>query len=120
MSKRNRSSHRAQGRPGLRAAGRPATRPTPAPSPAPDAAQATVTSASATTTAAQAAMPGPSGQSAGRRSNARPSGLLARKAEDEYVYVAQDMRHIGMVLALVLVIFVILWVLIEVAHVVTY
>lgn len=66
-------------------------------------------------------MPGPSaGPPAGRRSNARPSGLLARKAEDEYVYVAQDMRHIGMVLALVLVIFAILWVLIEVAHVVTY
>lgn len=60
----------------------------------------------------------PSGRS--RRSNARPSGLLARKAEDEYVYVAQDLRHIGMVLGLVLIIFAVLWVLIELLHVVTF
>jgi hypothetical protein len=54
------------------------------------------------------------------RSHARPSGLLAKRAEDEYVYVAQDIRHIAMVLGLVFVIFVVLWVLIEVAHVIRY
>ena len=47
-------------------------------------------------------------------------GILFREAEDEYVYVAQDIRHIALVLGLVVVIFVVLWVLIEVALVIRY
>ena len=123
MSKRNRTSRRPQSRPGARPS-RPGARPGPASASFEPGSAATTTTTSGTA-ALVAAAPNPASAMAAppaaqRRSNARPSSLLARKAEDEYVYVAQDIRHIGLILAVVLVIFVALWVLIEVAHVITY
>lgn len=52
------------------------------------------------------------------RSRAKPSGLLAAKAATEYVYVAQDLRRILMVAALVFGIMLVLWILLEVMHIV--
>jgi hypothetical protein len=49
---------------------------------------------------------------------AQPSGLLAARAAEEYGYVAKDIRHIGVVGGGLLVILLVLWVLIEVAHVI--
>ena len=56
----------------------------------------------------------------GRRSQARPSSLLARHAETEYVYVARDIRHIVYVAAAIAAILVVLWVLIDLVHVISY
>jgi len=53
-----------------------------------------------------------------RGRGAQPSGLLAARAAEEYDYVAKDIRHIGVVGGGLLVILILLWVLIEVAHVI--
>jgi hypothetical protein len=49
----------------------------------------------------------------------QPSGLLAQRAAQEYGYVARDVRHIGVVGGGILVVLVALYLLIEVAHVIT-
>lgn len=124
MSKRNRTSRRPSGRSTARPgrSGRPAGRPSgPAPTGPASAALEAATIASGEALATSVDQPdGEVQRQARSRSHARPSGLLAKRAEDEYVYVAQDIRHIAMVLGLVFVIFVVLWVLIEVAHVIRY
>jgi hypothetical protein len=120
VSKRNRTSRRTQRRAGDRPPAHPTSRgpAPPSPEPSPAAASEQVGESDEPAAAVVEGSSRPTGRS--RRSNARPSGLLARKAEDEYVYVAQDLRHIGMVLGLVLIIFAVLWVLIELLHVVTF
>jgi hypothetical protein len=47
------------------------------------------------------------------RSRAKPTGLLAAKAATEYVYVAQDLRHITRVAALLFAIMLALWLVFE-------
>ena len=54
------------------------------------------------------------------RSRARASSLLAAKAATEYVYVAQDVRRIVVVAALLFAIMFALWILIVVAKVIRY
>ena len=57
-------------------------------------------------------------RSAPNRSRARPSALLAARAATEYVYVAQDVRRIAAVAALLFGTMLVLWVLIVVARVI--
>jgi hypothetical protein len=57
-------------------------------------------------------------RAAAPRSRARPSSLLAAKAATEYVYVAQDVRRIVVVGALLFGIMFALWVLIVVLRVI--
>ncbi len=52
------------------------------------------------------------------RASGKPSGLLAAKAANEYVYVAQDLRRIGTFAAAVAAIMVVVWVLVDLAHVI--
>jgi hypothetical protein len=52
------------------------------------------------------------------RGGARPSGLLAARAANEYVYVAQDLRRIGTFAAAVAVIMIVVWVLVDLAQVI--
>ncbi len=47
------------------------------------------------------------------RSRAKPTGLLAAKAATEYVYVAQDLRQITRVAALLFAIMLALWLVFE-------
>ena len=58
--------------------------------------------------------------SAGRGPSPRTSSLLAAKAATEYVYVAQDVRRIVAVGALLFGIMLVLWVLIVVAKVIAF
>jgi hypothetical protein len=52
------------------------------------------------------------------RANGKPSGLLAQRAANEYVYVAQDLRRIGTFAGAVAVIMALVWLLIDFAHVI--
>ncbi|MEP7360202.1 MAG: hypothetical protein ABI744_01350 [Chloroflexota bacterium] len=52
------------------------------------------------------------------RSRAKPGSLLAAKAATEYVYVAQDMRRILFVAALLVAVMLAMWVLLVVMKVV--
>jgi hypothetical protein len=52
------------------------------------------------------------------RSRSKPGSLLAAKAATEYLYVAQDMRRILIVAALLGGVMVVLWVLLVVMRVV--
>jgi hypothetical protein len=52
------------------------------------------------------------------RQRAAPSGLLAARAAQEYVYVAQDVRRIVAVVLALLGVMIVLWLLIVVARVV--
>ncbi len=52
------------------------------------------------------------------RPSGKPSGLLAQKAANEYVYVAQDLRRIGTFAAAVTVLMLLVWVLVDLVHVV--
>lgn len=64
-------------------------------------------------------VPGPStARTASTRSGARPSALLASKAALEYVYVAQDVRRIVVVVAALFAIMFLLWILIVVTRVI--
>jgi hypothetical protein len=47
------------------------------------------------------------------RSRVKPTGLLAAKAATEYVYVAQDLRHIARVAALLFAVMLALWLVFE-------
>jgi len=47
------------------------------------------------------------------------SGLLAQKEADEYVYVSRDLRHIGMYAAFVAAVMLLVWLLVDLAHVVS-
>jgi hypothetical protein len=51
------------------------------------------------------------------RSRAKPTGMLAAKAATEYVYVAQDLRRIVAVAALLFGIMFALWILLEVVRI---
>lgn len=53
------------------------------------------------------------------RGGARPSGLLAARAANEYIYVAQDLRRIGTFAAAAAVIMIVVWVLVDLAQVIT-
>jgi hypothetical protein len=53
-----------------------------------------------------------------RARSGQASGLLAARAAEEYGYVAKDIRHITVVGGGLLVVLLVLWVLIEVAHVI--
>lgn len=52
------------------------------------------------------------------RHRTKPGSLLAARAATEYVYVAQDMRRIALVAALLLVTLIVLWLLIVVLRVI--
>jgi hypothetical protein len=52
------------------------------------------------------------------RPSGKPSGLLAQKAANEYVYVAQDLRRIGTFAAAVTILMLLVWVLVDLVHVV--
>ena len=52
------------------------------------------------------------------RSRAKPSNLLATQAANEYVYVAQDIRRIGVVAAGLFATMLVLWLLIVVLRVI--
>ncbi len=98
---------------------------------------ATPARAAATTEAAQApavaavtpgqataiAQPTPAPRAATSRPQARtanrPSTLLAQKAAVEYVYVAQDLRRIGTFAGGVAILMVLVWLLVDFAHVIT-
>ncbi len=53
-------------------------------------------------------------------SAARPGSYLAARAASEYVYVGQDLRHIAVVAALLFGIMGVLFVLLEVVHVIRF
>ena len=51
---------------------------------------------------------------------AQPSSLLAQRAAREYEYVARDVRHISVVAGGLVIVLAILWVLIDLTHVITF
>ncbi len=53
-----------------------------------------------------------------RTAPGRSSGLLAQKAADEYVYVARDLRRIGAFAGSVAVFLALVWILVDLLHVV--
>jgi hypothetical protein len=69
--------------------------------------------------AAEAARARPRSESGGQRSRGRDASLLAARAEQEYTYVVRDVRRIATVGGLLLGILAVLFVLIDVAGVVT-
>lgn len=100
------------------------TRPArPAGAPARPAASAATASSAAAAVATQPAPAAPAATTprAATRPQMRPqarAGLLAEKAANEYVYVARDMRRIGTFAAVVAAIMIVVWVLVDLVHVV--
>ena len=115
MSKRTRGSQRAsQRRPGARAGtARPAgTRPRPVPEHPPSQLEAATEIAEDVVEERPAAAAGELrtvARSSPARARAKPGSLLAAKAATEYVYVAQDLRRIAAVAALLFGIMLVLW-----------
>jgi hypothetical protein len=116
VSKRNRGTHRSGSRAGRQGRpGRPTPRPIATRDPSPAAGTDETIDLAAAPAAGVVAAPTPT-----RRTGARPSSVLARHAEAEYVYVTRDLRHIGYVFGAVLIMLVVLWVAIDFLHLVTY
>jgi hypothetical protein len=83
---------------------------------------AETTAAAAGIAAAPTVAPAQPRAAAGRpqtRANGRPSGLLAQKAATEYVYVAQDLRRIGTFAGGAAVVMLLVWFLVDLAHVIS-
>jgi hypothetical protein len=57
--------------------------------------------------------------SAAKPRNAQASSLLTARAAQEYAYVARDVRHIAVVAGGLMIVLLVLYVLIEVLHVIT-
>jgi hypothetical protein len=120
LSKRTRGSanRNAQRKP----ANRPATTRAPAGRPANTARPVAGVAAAEFDVAERETSPEPAGAdvrgaSSPVRSRAKPSGMLAARAATEYVYVAQDLRRIVAVAALLFGIMFALWILFEVARI---
>ncbi len=103
------------------------SRPQSAPSSRPAASRPTASAESAIALATIEAEPQPQAPAAprsaptrpqSRPTPARPSGLLTRKASEEYVYVARDLRRIGAFAGSVAVFLGLVWVLVDLLHVV--
>jgi len=54
-----------------------------------------------------------------RPRNAQASTLLTARAAQEYAYVARDIRHIVIVAGGLLIMLLVLWVLVDVLHIIT-
>ena len=112
MSKRPRAARSTKRpRPQSHAVARPA-----APVP-PDTAVAAVATAEAPRPA-PSAEPRPAPGRPQARATSKPSGLLAQKAANEYVYVARDLRRIGVFAGAVAGFLAVVWVLVDLLHVI--
>jgi hypothetical protein len=70
--------------------------------------------------AAAATAPRVAGSADVRRGRtAQASSLLTQRAEQEYAYVARDLRHIVVVAGTLLMVLLVIWFLVEVLHVIT-
>ena len=124
MTKRARGSARSAQRPqgrnaGTRAKGRPGPRATPRPAaPSELEAAAEIADDVVDDRPAAAADELRAARSTPGRARTRTSSLLATRAATEYVYVAQDVRRIAAVAALLFGTMLVLWVLIVVARVI--
>jgi len=124
VTKKVRSATRAHRRPGTRAPvardparRRSVERPS-ALEAATEIAEAYVEDAPAVTTSAEAPMRPARIPQAHARHRAKPGRLLAARAASEYLYVAQDMRRILVVAALLVGVLLVLWALIVVMKVI--
>ena len=89
--------------------------PRPAGGPAPSAAAAVATAEPAPAVASE---PRPAPGRPQARATSKPSGLLAQKAANEYVYVTRDLRRIGTFAGGVAAFLAVVWVLVDLLHVI--
>ncbi len=101
------------------------SRPQSAPSARPAAPRPTIPAETAAAVAtldpapqAAAVTPRPATARSQARSAQRSAGVLAQKASEEYVYVARDLRRIGTYAAFVVVFLALVWVLVDLLHVI--
>lgn len=123
MSKRSRGSRRAQNRrPGGRPGNRPARHAQNRPAQRPEPRRADIVEFDDEVDELDSVEPARASERPATvvtaRSRARPSSALAARAATEYVYVAQDVRRIIVVAAILFAVMFVLWFLIVVARVV--
>ena len=117
MSKRPRSARSTRHQRPPRPAGPSARAPAQGAAAAPGGAIAPAESMDPLATSVSAPRPAPSRPQG--RTGAKSSGLLAARAANEYVYVAQDLRRIGTFASIMAAVMVVVWVLVDLAHAIT-